>query len=317
MINDLQQVLRDEGYTIFDTVVFCGNISTENEIEHNLQKLSKALGHSKIALLHYENMSFHQHFDTRFVTLVKQNKDKIKIFVEGKNNKFIFPDTHQHNEYYLELRRGSEPKVLAHTDKTKDFLLLIHRDDKPRIDLVKQMEAKSLLANSLVSANAPQYKVVYELSKDDDWRLTNKQKEDLSWLVYPYPPQYEKTICSIVCESIIDEPSFQLSEKTYKPIMMCHPFVVLGPKGMLSFIRSMGFKTFSPFIDESYDEEINLEKRIQLIVSACEQIFKRDWKKFYEDTLPIRLHNYNLFYKKRPTFLSPIYDDLTGYLDRI
>ena len=42
MINDLQQELRHQGYTIFDTVVFCENISTENEIEHNLQKLSKA-----------------------------------------------------------------------------------------------------------------------------------------------------------------------------------------------------------------------------------------------------------------------------------
>jgi len=317
MINDLQQELRHQGYTTFDTVAFCKNISTINEIEHNLRKLYKALDHSKIALLHYENMSFHQHFDTRFVTLVNQNQNKIKIFVEGKNDEFIFPNTHPHNEYYLELRRKAEPKVLAHTDKTKDFLLLIHRDDKPRIDLVKQMEAKSLLANSLVSVNAPQYNVVYELSKDDDWRLTNEQKEDLSWLVYPYPPQYEKTVCSIVCESIIDEPSFQLSEKTYKPIMMCHPFVTLGPKGMLSFIRSMGFKTFSPFIDESYDEENNLERRIQLIASACEQIIKKDWKKFYKDTLSIRLHNFNLFYQKRPTFLSPIYDDLEGYLDRI
>ena len=79
----------------------------------------------------------------------------------------------------------------------------------------------------------------------------------------------------------------------------------------------MGFKTFSPFIDESYDEENDLEKRIQLITSACEQIIQKDWKKFYEDTMQIRLHNFNWFYQKRPTFLSPIYDDLEGYLDRI
>ena len=317
MMQDLQGALIEQGYKVFDTVVFCDNLSTPYEIKDNLQMLSNSLNHSKVAIVHYENMSFDKHFDQRFINLVKQNQNKIKIFVEGKNENFVFSNTHQHNEYYLELREKSEPKVLSHKNKIKDFLLLVHKDQKPRIDLVKEMEAKRLLNNSLVSVNAPQYNTVYKLSDDDDWNYSTRQKEDLVWLVYPYPPQYEKTICSVVCESIMDEPSFQLTEKTYKPIMMCHPFVTLGPKGMLSFIRSMGFKTFSPFIDESYDEENNLERRIQLIASACEQIIKKDWKKFYKDTLSIRLHNFNLFYQKRPTFLSPIYDDLEGYLDRI
>ena len=316
MMHNLQGALIKQGYKVFDTVGFCDNISTSDEIEDNLQMLSNSLD-SKIAIVHYENMSFDQHFDQRFVNLVKQNQNKIKIFVEGQNKDFVFSNIHQHNEYYLELREKSEPKVLSHKNKTKDFLFLINKDHKPRIDLVKAMEAKKLLHNSLVSVNAPQYDTVYKLSDDDDWNISNKQKEDLIWLIYPYPPQYEKTKCSVVCESVMDKQSFQLTEKTYKPIMMCHPFVILGPKGILSYIKSMGFKTFSPFIDESYDEENDLEKRIQLITSACEQIIQKDWKKFYEDTMQIRLHNFNWFYQKRPTFLSPIYDDLEGYLDRI
>ena len=71
------------------------------------------------------------------------------------------------------------------------------------------------------------------------------------------------------------------------------------------------------FTDAMATGIVNLEKRIQLITSACEQIIQKDWKKFYEDTMQIRLHNFNWFYQKRPTFLSPIYDDLEGYLDRI
>ena len=44
MINDLQQELRHQGYTTFDTVDFCKNISTINTIENNLYlKLNKCM----------------------------------------------------------------------------------------------------------------------------------------------------------------------------------------------------------------------------------------------------------------------------------
>lgn len=44
-----------------------------------------------------------------------------------------------------------------------------------------------------------------------------------------------------------------LTEKTYKPILMCKPFIIYGASGNLDILRKEGFKTFDPIIDESYD----------------------------------------------------------------
>ena len=47
----------------------------------------------------------------------------------------------------------------------------------------------------------------------------------------------------------------QISEKTYIPIKHGLPFLIWGSQGgILSHLHDLGFKTFSPFIDESYDD---------------------------------------------------------------
>jgi len=44
-----------------------------------------------------------------------------------------------------------------------------------------------------------------------------------------------------------------LTEKIFKPIISCMPFVLLGPQGNLAYLKSYGFSTFSNWWDESYD----------------------------------------------------------------
>jgi hypothetical protein len=48
-----------------------------------------------------------------------------------------------------------------------------------------------------------------------------------------------------------------ITEKTFKPIMMGKPFMIYGPSGSLEILRKEGFKTFHPYIDESYDMAID------------------------------------------------------------
>lgn len=44
-----------------------------------------------------------------------------------------------------------------------------------------------------------------------------------------------------------------ITEKTFKSFISKTPFIILGNAGILEYLRSLGFKTFSPYIDESYD----------------------------------------------------------------
>ena len=62
--------------------------------------------------------------------------------------------------------------------------------------------------------------------------------------------------------------TFMFSEKTFKPILNKSPFIFLGSPYALKYFRSLGFKTFNSVIDESYDTERLMYKRIK---SALEQ----------------------------------------------
>lgn len=53
----------------------------------------------------------------------------------------------------------------------------------------------------------------------------------------------------------------QVSEKTYKAIKLGMPFILFTSKpGILKHLKSLGFKTFSPYICEEYDLQITQEK---------------------------------------------------------
>lgn len=65
-----------------------------------------------------------------------------------------------------------------------------------------------------------------------------------------------------------------LTEKTFKPIMMKHPFIMVSRPGTLKALRQCGYKTFHPYIDESYDEIKNNTDRLDAISNEIERLSK-------------------------------------------
>lgn len=82
-----------------------------------------------------------------------------------------------------------------------------------------------------------------------------------------------------------------LTEKTYKPIAMKHPFILLAPQYSLRMLRERGYKTFSPFIDESYDEIKNDELRLKAVVEEVKRLSKSDLVEFTYQIKDIVEHN--------------------------
>jgi hypothetical protein len=71
---------------------------------------------------------------------------------------------------------------------------------------------------------------------------------------------YDQSSVSYICETHDNisyenkaKPAFR-TEKTYRPIINRHPFVIQATSGFLESLHAKGFKTFSNFIDESYDK---------------------------------------------------------------
>lgn len=65
---------------------------------------------------------------------------------------------------------------------------------------------------------------------------------------------YHKFGIEIVCEAHTRGTCFFPTEKTVRPLIAGKPIMVYGPRGFLSQLRDLGFKTWNDLWDESYDE---------------------------------------------------------------
>ena len=86
-----------------------------------------------------------------------------------------------------------------------------------------------------------------------------------------------------------------ITEKTIKPIHMLHPFIIVEPYKTLEVLRDYGFKTFSPFIDESYDECKDADKRMKLIKKEILRLTSMDMEeldRWYWSMFEILNHNF-------------------------
>jgi hypothetical protein len=83
---------------------------------------------------------------------------------------------------------------------------------------------------------------------------------------------FVSTQISVVLETVFDDSRIHLTEKTLRPIACGHPFILAAGPGALEYLRSYGFKTFAPWIDESYDSEPDSFKRLEKIIHTMNQI---------------------------------------------
>jgi hypothetical protein len=102
-------------------------------------------------------------------------------------------------------------------------------------------------------------------------------------------------------DDLIEHDSIFFSEKIFKPISMKHPFVLVHRPHGLKYLRRMGYKTFSPFINEDYDDIVNDEERMLAIVDEVERLCSfsdAEWIEFLQNVQEICEHNYYLYINK-------------------
>jgi hypothetical protein len=131
--------------------------------------------------------------------------------------------------------------------KTHKFLFLNGEYRINREQFFEQVKVAGLLDNSIWSHRSG--KSAEGFGPEQDWQDPFVHP-DFRFYAY-YPSHYYNTGISIVSETTQTE--FFPTEKTYKSLMLGHPFILYGGQHSLSKLRGMGFQTFSNDIDESYD----------------------------------------------------------------
>jgi hypothetical protein len=148
----------------------------------------------------------------------------------------------------------------------------------------------------------------------------NSKTGSQAWISQLVPRNiYNSAYFSIITETeVADAPdTFFITEKIARPLLVGHPFVVFGCVRYLQCLRDLGFQTFSPWLDESYDRVTDTDKRIVAIVNSVEQFSQLNDSQRQQACLemqPAIEHNRRLVKDQRWAF-SPIADTIKKYLD--
>jgi hypothetical protein len=210
------------------------------------------------------------------------------------------------------------PHVFSKKNKPYKFLYLNGRDRPARRMLFEKIRTTGFLDQSLYSW---QNKVVVdEVAANDvfhpthplpdyynqSWAADNDTLTDasdlrnkhlrndfyrLQWTTSQLiPNQYIDTYFGVVQETTHTGYPI-ITEKIYRHILAGHPFIVAGPPGYYQALKKWGFKTFEPFIDESFDSVEDTDTRFALIASEVQRLCNSDLDLFLSEVKHICLFN--------------------------
>lgn len=228
------------------------------------------------------------------------------------------------------------------SNRSYDFNCLNRRLRTHRFYTLARLEDMGLLDSNIVTynfnieSNKPHLKEIPEIDKLQDEFDFSKIKNYLLYIqkykkykTYDYDDLenifginhekssvYKNSMFTLVTETTYYNDEFYISEKTVKPMGQNHPFIVVGSMFTLSRLRELGFKTFSPFIDESYDTEYDYQKRWDIIFSEVKRLCDMtDTQKleFMKNVKPIVEHNskrLDYFYENAESLLRKRDDEI-------
>ena len=128
---------------------------------------------------------------------------------------------------------------------------------------------------------------------------------------------FNNTQISVVLETEFDTERIHLTEKILRAIACGHPFLLAAGPLSLQYLRDYGFKTFAPWIDETYDLEQNTLSRLNKIVESMQKIQQLSGNErdvFLEEIRKIAQFNKRHFFSDQ--FQHTIQTELTTNLNQ-
>ena len=126
-----------------------------------------------------------------------------------------------------------------------------------------------------------------------------------------------ESLLYLVTETVATGRRHHLTEKTFKPIALGMPFVIVGTKGSLRYLRSYGFQTFDGIWDESYDDaddDVRI-KRIASLLRSLDELSPEGKQDLFDQCREVIEHNWNHFYNGG--FEAVLWKELNEMLNEI
>jgi len=226
--------------------------------------------------------------DQKYWILLHSEKNSTELEKYENTNRFIGAYYWSHAFLSLDWFRFAEyDKSLASSHSRSDKQFLIYCRDNSgtrsyRKLFLEQLKSKDILQKCQIGSFN-----------------TKNTTSDFSAIYNAY--DIKNTDFHVVLETVFDK-RIHLTEKTCRALATGHPFFLAAGPGSLELLRSYGFKTFSPWIDESYDKETNSKIRMDKIIHSMEkytQQSKNNRKKILQECLRVAQHNKTHFFSKQ------------------
>jgi|DEB0MinimDraft_6_1074348.scaffolds.fasta_scaffold07422_2 hypothetical protein len=127
---------------------------------------------------------------------------------------------------------------------------------------------------------------------------------------------YKQAYFSVVTETSVANDTTFISEKTFKPIINGHPFIIIGNPKTLDTLHNWGYKTYHGLFNEAYDKIEDKNARIQFINNEIERISALsldEIHELYNNVKDIIVYNQQRFFMEKTFKEDKIFLSSIGY----
>lgn len=134
---------------------------------------------------------------------------------------------------------------------------------------------------------------------------------------------YNRTFLSLVSETNTNNEVLFFSEKIWKPVLIKHPFILVGNPFSIRQLKEMGYKTFDKWWSEDYDVETDQAKRMNMIIGELNKLSTKSVEELFiirDEMKEVLDHNFNNFIIRKEKYHgAPRHDrqPLGEYIEKI
>jgi hypothetical protein len=303
VFNNAHETLTESEITKVHQIIALSNISSNDNVYY--------LTSSNDGVVHYETLCDKNNwqplqlvilptFEYFAIDLSRVNHASREYIVENKPKKYLCLNRRPH------LHRVSLLGMLSHKDLVSEAHYSYYDDS-----FCKSLLADTLINEKFTSESASCiFDGIEKIDASLPLRLTlDQEANNPDGVTNVDEYLFSETYFSLITETFFFSGSHFnelntvfMSEKTFNAILMKHPFIILGTPHSLDHLRHLGYRTFSPYINEDYDLPDSDENRMLKIVTEIERLCNMsdiEWLDWQQNVKEIVDHNYNNLVERR------------------
>jgi hypothetical protein len=219
----------------------------------------------------------------------------------GYNNTFLMPDYADRTPKYSFI---STNRIIGGRRDHRILLMyhLLKQDvNNALISFPSVCPAEQQSVEKIGSRLSHRYSDISEtlLSANFPWNMPGESGHPMHSCWLSLFEENASSLIHVITETAYFGRKWHLTEKTFKPICLQMPFVLVSSAGSLRYLKSYGFKTFDSIWDESYDQEIDDHvrlKKIAKLLKEFDQMSAKEKQQIHRACQSLVEHNFNHFY---------------------